>query len=359
MAKIYSHSESRARGSVGMTTYRTIRGRVIQSQKIAPWDPSVDSVGAATRWNLRTALLGLISLFTAVHAQSIINSFNRTKHGSQRNYFTKRNYAALREALVDLANQYAVTRVVPAIEEIEDAIGAYAAAHPNTIYRVKKTGLDVVFLDGNWDDSDDPAAPIFVTTMQPVLSAESLLTSVSITGSNITSALKFKLDNVELAGSLSVAAGGRSAVFTPSPAPGVSGTQTLQAVVGSQVKKSVQISGEYFPSVFLQLLQSTRGTQAITKVTLGVSEFLPDSVTKGFNLGQVALGSSYAMVLDFASGQELMSIFVNGVGEGTGFLVDNQIVHELEAYPAGGLTFVIDAEESTDPIVIGSQTIEE
>lgn len=359
MAKIYSHSESRARGSVGMTTYRTIRGRVIQSQKIAPWDPSVDAVGAATRWNSRTALLGLISLFTAVHAQSIENSFNRTKHGSQRNYFTKRNYQALREALNDLANQYAISRVVPAMQDIEDAIGTYAAEHPNSIYRVKKTGLDVVFLEGNWDDSEDPAAPIFVTTMLPVLSAESLLTSVAVTGSNITSALKFKLDNVELAGSLAVATGGRSAVFTPSPAPAVSGTQTLQAVVGSQVKKSVQVSGEAAPSVYLQLTQSNRGSMAITKVTLGSSEFTPDPVTKAFNLGQVALGSSNSFALEFATGNSLMSLSMTGVGAGTGFLVGGEIVHSVEEYPVGGLTFVVDAEEATDPIVLGSQTVED
>ena len=85
MAKVYSHSESRAKGSVGMTTYRTIRGKVVQSQKIAPWDPAVEQVGLATRWNERTALLGLISLWCSNHAQSIINSFNRTKNGSQRN----------------------------------------------------------------------------------------------------------------------------------------------------------------------------------------------------------------------------------------------------------------------------------
>jgi hypothetical protein len=135
MAKVYSHSESRAKGSVGMTTYRTVRGKVIQSQKISPWDAAVESVGAATRWNDRTALLGIISLFCALHGQSIKNSFNRTKNGSQRNYFMKKNYAAMKAAFANLATAYAATKVVPTMQAIEDALGSYAALHANTVLK--------------------------------------------------------------------------------------------------------------------------------------------------------------------------------------------------------------------------------
>lgn len=249
MAKVYSHSESRAKGSVGMTTYRYVRGKVIQSQKIAPWDPSVDQVGNATRWNPRTALLGLISLFSAVHAESIKVSFNRTRGGSQRNYFMKRNFSALREALADLAVEYANSRVAPSIQSIEDAIGSYAAAHPGSIYRIKKTGLQIVFLSGNWDDSDDPAPAAVVSAITSTLNENYELTSIQIVGSNLNQSIKFKVAGAEIDGSMVIAEGGESAVFTPANPPLVVGTQYITASIGSRLLKSVSVEGdprEYF-----------------------------------------------------------------------------------------------------------------
>lgn len=244
MAKIYSHSESRAKGSVGMTTYRTVRGRVIQSQKVSPWDPSVESVGGATRWNPRTALLGIISLFCSFHAQSIINSFNRTKVGSQRNYFVKRNYAALKAAFADLAATYAVTKVAPTMEEIEDALASYAQEHPNTIYRVKKTGYDIVFLAGAWDDEDDPSKPVVVSNMDASLNENYQLVSVSLQGRDLSQVLKFKLEGQFLDGGLVVSSDGKSAIFTPANAPTILGIQTLDAVVGTAVKRSINVAGD-------------------------------------------------------------------------------------------------------------------
>jgi len=256
MAKVYSHSESRAKGSVGMTTYRYVRGKVVQSQKIAPWDPAIEQVGNATRWNERTALLGLISLWCSAHAQSIINSFNRTKGGSQRNYFMKKNYAPLRMALNDLAIEYAATKVAPDLIAIEDAIGAYAALHPNTIYRIKKSGYDIVFLANNWDDADDPAKPVLIDSMNATLDSDYQMTKVVLIGSNISQAVKMRLAGAPLDGALVISAGGARAEFTPAAAPVVIGDKELAAMVGSQVKKSIIVSGDQRDYYNLSLLVS-------------------------------------------------------------------------------------------------------
>lgn len=256
MAKVYSHSESRAKGSVGMTTYRYVRGKVVQSQKIAPWDPAVEQVGNATRWNERTALLGLISLWCSAHAQSIINSFNRTKGGSQRNYFMKKNYAPLRMALNELAIEYAATRVAPDLVAIEDAIGAYAALHPNTIYRIKKSGYDIAFLANNWDDADDPAKPVLIDSMNTTLDSDYQLTKVVLIGSNISQAVKMRFAGAPLDGVLVISAGGARAEFTPATAPVVIGDKELAAMVGSQVKKSIIVSGDQRDYYNLSLLVS-------------------------------------------------------------------------------------------------------
>ncbi len=244
MARVYSHSVSRAKGSVGMTTYRYVRGRVIQSQKIAPWDPAVDQVGNATRWNERTALLGLISLWCSAHSQSIKNSFNRTKGGSQRNYFMKRNYAALRQALNELAIEYAATKVAPDLVAIEDAIGTYATLHPNTIYRVKKTGYDMAFLTNNWDDADDPAPPTLIDSMTANLDTDYQLTRVVLFGSNISQSVKIRLAGALLDGDLVINAGGTRAEFTPATSPVIIGDKELAAMVGSQIKRSIIVAGD-------------------------------------------------------------------------------------------------------------------
>lgn len=158
MAKVYSHSQGRAKGSVGMTTYRTVRGRVIESQKISPWEPEVMERGKAKRWSNRTALLGIIAIFMKNHANSVNNSFNKTKYGSARNFFMKQNFGGLKDAFSPLAEQTALTHIFPNRQEIEDALGDYAAENPNAIYRVYKAGEPVVMLTGNWSDADDPAA---------------------------------------------------------------------------------------------------------------------------------------------------------------------------------------------------------
>lgn len=158
MAKVYSHSQGRAKGSVGMTTYRTVRGRVIESQKISPWEPEVMERGKAKRWSERTALLGIIAIFMKNHANSVNNSFNKTKYGSARNFFMKQNFGGLKAAFATLASETAMTHIFPNRQQIEDTLGDYAEENPNTIYRVYKAGEPVKMLTSNWDDADDPAA---------------------------------------------------------------------------------------------------------------------------------------------------------------------------------------------------------
>ena len=156
MGLVKSFQQCKLNKSVGESTFRIVRGRIVESAKVSAWDPNVDSKGNATRWNERTALLGIISTWCSEHSQSIKNSFSKTKYGSERNFFFKHNYSALKEAFATLAIQYASTKRIPLISEMEAALGTYASAHPGVIYRVKKYGYDTVFLDGAWDDDDDP-----------------------------------------------------------------------------------------------------------------------------------------------------------------------------------------------------------
>lgn len=130
-------------------TYRTVRGRTIGSQKIMSADTRVPT-GAQSE---KQKVFGHISTFMAAHAASINQSFDRTKYGSERNYFMKVNYASLYAALSG-------TPADATLADIEDAIETYATGNPTAIYRVKKSGTPVVYLEGAWDDSANPVSGV-------------------------------------------------------------------------------------------------------------------------------------------------------------------------------------------------------
>lgn len=154
MAVIVSMGVGRAKKSMGNVTYRTVRGRTIGSQK------RVSGVtGAITRGqsgNIRKPLFAMINMYMAEHASDIQVSFNKSKYGSQRNYFFAKNYQALFQALNTLAVTAASAGVLPFLDEVEAAITAYAAENPTRIYRVKLDGFNDVFLSGAWSADDNP-----------------------------------------------------------------------------------------------------------------------------------------------------------------------------------------------------------
>lgn len=154
MAIINSMGIGRARKSMGNVTYRTVRGRTVGSQKRGAVG------GAATRGeglvlSKQQALFGMTSMYMQAHADDIEVSFNKSKYGSQRNYFVRKNKTALFDALSTLATT-AMTAGYPLMSDIEEAITAYATEHPTAIYRVSLQGFAPVFLTGAWDSADNP-----------------------------------------------------------------------------------------------------------------------------------------------------------------------------------------------------------
>ena len=164
-------------------TYRTVRGRTIGSQKIESATTRVPT-GAQTE---KQKVFGHISTFMAAHASSINQSFDRTKYGSERNYFMKVNYSGL----------YAALSAVPVdatLAAIEEAIETYATSNPTAIYRVKKSGVPVAYLEGAWDDDANPTSgtvSLGGTKLVAGAAAPALTTgqTLSIVGSGLTGAI--------------------------------------------------------------------------------------------------------------------------------------------------------------------------
>lgn len=144
----------RARKSMGNVTYRNVRGRTIGSQKRG------ENTGtrAPGIYSMAEFMFAAINMYSDAHKEDIKVSFSRTKYGSERNYFFKINYAALKEALQPLFdNNQNVAELT--VSSISAAITTYATANPETIYRVKRSGYSTKYLTGAWNSSDNPEEP--------------------------------------------------------------------------------------------------------------------------------------------------------------------------------------------------------
>lgn len=97
-------------------------------------------------------------MYMKEHQTDISVSFNKSRYGSQRNYFFSTNYGALSKALTALAVQTANSGTLPSIEDVNTAINSYAVANPTSILRVKLAGFENVYLSGEWNSEDNPVA---------------------------------------------------------------------------------------------------------------------------------------------------------------------------------------------------------
>ena len=150
MSIVVSSLVSKGRKSFGNLTLRTVRGRLIVSEKRQKASTRLTSLSKAQ------AVFGMVSIFMFEHASDIQVSFNKSKYGSQRNYFFRLNKKALEAALAPLIPSVMLNATMPTAAEIEDAITAYATANPTEIYRVRLRRFDPVYLTGAWNPNDNP-----------------------------------------------------------------------------------------------------------------------------------------------------------------------------------------------------------
>lgn len=143
-----------AQKSADNKTFRMVRGRIVMSRK-RPKGAS----GATTRGqsgNIRKPLFAMLNMFMMAHASDIQVSFNKSRYGSQRNYFFTVNYKGFTAALKTLATVASSTGELPTLAEIEAAITEYATANPTVIYRVKLNGFALSYMSGAWSSDDNP-----------------------------------------------------------------------------------------------------------------------------------------------------------------------------------------------------------
>lgn len=96
MAIVRSHTVWGARKSAGGVTYRQVRGRTIMGQKRGP-NPKGATRADGQVMTYREAIFAVITAAAKVLAASINVSFDKTKYGSRRNDFFRRNYQYFEE----------------------------------------------------------------------------------------------------------------------------------------------------------------------------------------------------------------------------------------------------------------------
>lgn len=193
MAIIRSAAIGTARGSLGIITYRTVRGRTIGSQKRGGVDPATRADGDT----LVQFVFGLMARYASARSADIKNAFSPTKYGSARNAFMKLNYEGFKAALEPLYQTGLKVSMITD-EQLNNAVHTYAEANPMVIYRAKLDGEPAVYLNGVWD-----SAILFGTVTAATLGGVALADGVEIDVEDVESGASLSatlsgFDNVTL-----------------------------------------------------------------------------------------------------------------------------------------------------------------
>ena len=100
----------------------------------------------------RQGIFKFIQQHEKYHLRTLKQTITPKGNGTVMNRYFSLNYKALSAALSDLADRYVAGEVVT-LAEIEAAIAAYAAEHPQAITIAARSGYGEVYLTGEWPDT--------------------------------------------------------------------------------------------------------------------------------------------------------------------------------------------------------------
>ena len=150
MAKINQIGPGRkTSGTVDGVTYVTTRNGNTYV-RVTPVLPAyVFKTPAALK---RQSIFKMVQMHTKFHLRTIKQTITRKGNGTVSNRYVSLNYKAFSAALDALADRMVAGEDVT-LTEIEVAIAAYAAEHPEAITIAAKSGYGKVYLTGTWPDT--------------------------------------------------------------------------------------------------------------------------------------------------------------------------------------------------------------
>lgn len=136
-------------GTIDGVTYVTTRNGNTYARVKGVLPAYVTKTPAALK---RQSIFKMVLEYANFHLRTLRQTITRKGNGTVINRFTHLNYKAFAAALDALADRMVAGEVVT-LTDIEAAIAAYAAEHPQAILIAARSGYGKVYLTGAWPDT--------------------------------------------------------------------------------------------------------------------------------------------------------------------------------------------------------------
>lgn len=136
-------------GTIDGVTYVTTRNGNTYARVKGVLPAYVTKTPAALK---RQSIFKMVQEYANFHLRTLKQTISRKGNGTVINRFTHLNYKAFAAALDALADRMVAGEVVT-LTDIEAAIAAYAAEHPQAILIAARSGYGKVYLTGAWPDT--------------------------------------------------------------------------------------------------------------------------------------------------------------------------------------------------------------
>ena len=136
-------------GTIDGVTYVTTRNGNTYARVKGVLPAYVTKTPAALK---RQSIFKMVLEYANFHLRTLKQTITRKGNGTVINRFTHLNYKAFAAALDALADRMVAGEVVT-LTDIEAAIAAYAAEHPQAILIAARSGYGKVYLTGAWPDT--------------------------------------------------------------------------------------------------------------------------------------------------------------------------------------------------------------
>ena len=168
-------------GTIDGITYYTLNGKTFA--RSTPTMPA--SVYNTPEARTRQAIFKMVQMHMKHHLRTIRQTITN-KSGSPSNRYFSLNYKALSQALQALAELYVNGQDVT-ITDVEQAISAYAAEHPDSIKIASKSGYQDVYLTGPWPDTITLNAQAGDRTVIIIVAENGTQTTINADGTTVVS----------------------------------------------------------------------------------------------------------------------------------------------------------------------------
>lgn len=296
MAKITQVGPGRkTSGTLDGVTYVTTRNGNTYARVKGVLPAYVTKTPAALK---RQSIFKMVQEYANFHLRTLKQTITRKGNGTVINRFTHLNYKAFAAALDALADRMVAGEVVT-LTEIEAAIAAYAAEHPQAILIAARSGYGKVYLTGAWPDTITLRANGGDSTIIVIVAENGSTTTIEPNGSTVVVSGSNDSGSNGSNGSGTGGTSGTSGTSDAVAAPVISGTTPFAESTSATISCSTAGASIYYT------VDGSTPTSASTAYTEAIA--LTDTTT----VKAIA-------IKDGVSSSVTTKVFTKGEGGGSG-----------------------------------------